>query len=107
MRIEGSGTAQHVKARTVEFPAQVQDQQPDTERMVLTKDKVIDAIEQANSKLEIHDTRLEFSIHEETNEIMIKVYRDDQLIREVPPEKILDMVAKFMEMAGLLVDEKA
>ncbi|WP_167686495.1 flagellar protein FlaG, partial [Paenibacillus polymyxa] len=30
-----------------------------------------------------------------------------ELIREIPPEKTLDLVAKMMEIAGILVDEKA
>lgn len=73
----------------------------------VTQEAVIGAIEKANKKIEVYDTRLEFSIHEKTNEIMIKVIKDDEVIREIPPEKILDMVAKMMEMAGILVDEKA
>jgi len=28
------------------------------------------------------------------------------MIREIPPEKILDLVAKMWEMAGILIDEK-
>jgi flagellar protein FlaG len=37
----------------------------------------------------------------------VKIYKNDEVIREIPPEKILDMVAKMMELAGILVDEKA
>ncbi|MDD2574742.1 MAG: flagellar protein FlaG, partial [Firmicutes bacterium] len=29
-----------------------------------------------------------------------------EIIREIPPEKILDMVAKIWELAGLMVDRK-
>jgi len=72
-----------------------------------SEQEVIRAIETANKKFEIYNTRVEFSIHEKTHEIMIKVYKNDEVIREIPPEKILDMVAKMLEMAGLLVDEKA
>lgn len=72
-----------------------------------SEEEVIDAIGKANKNLELYDTRLEFSIHEETHQIMIKVFKNDQVIREIPAEKILDMVAKMMEWAGLLVDEKA
>ena len=37
--------------------------------------------------------------------IVVRVYREEELIREIPPEKVLDMVAQMMEWAGLLVDE--
>ncbi len=71
-----------------------------------TEGKVIQAIERANEVFEMYDTKLEFSIHEQTHAIMIKVIRNDEIIREIPPEKILNMVAKMMESAGLIVDEK-
>jgi len=28
-----------------------------------------------------------------------------EIIRQIPPEKLLDMVARFRELAGLFVDE--
>ncbi len=54
-------------------------------------------------------TELRFSVHERTKEIMIKVMNTgmQEIIREIPSEKILDMVANFMEIAGLYVDEEA
>lgn len=73
-----------------------------------TEDEVIEAIEAANNKIEIHNNRLEFSIHEKTKEIMVKVIdkETEEVVKEIPPEKILDIVAGLMELAGLLVDEK-
>jgi flagellar protein FlaG len=51
---------------------------------------------------------LEYSVHKETQEIMVKVLNKEtgEVIREVPPEKMLDMVAKLMENAGIIVDER-
>ena len=70
--------------------------------------EVIRAIEHANKHFRCYDRRLEFSIHEETKKILVKVIdtEDDSIIREIPSEKILDMVAKLWELAGLFVDEK-
>ena len=70
--------------------------------------EIIDAIERANKSLDIVNTRFEFSIHEGTKEILVKVVDDvtGETIREIPPEKILDLVAKMWELAGLFVDEK-
>ncbi|HHY78507.1 MAG TPA: flagellar protein FlaG, partial [Clostridiales bacterium] len=52
--------------------------------------------------------RFEYSIHEATKQIMVKVIdkETDEVIREIPPEKILNMVAKMWEIAGLIVDER-
>lgn len=49
-----------------------------------------------------------YGIHEGTNRVMIKIIDKDtkEVIRELPPEKTLNMIAKVWELAGLLVDEK-
>lgn len=75
----------------------------------VSEQEVIAAIEKANKALNIRYTSLQFSIHEETREIMVKVIDQEsgEVIREIPPEKILDAVAKMWELAGLIVDEKA
>lgn len=78
-----------------------------TQKKEISEAEVIEAIEKANQKLLLYDSRVEFSIHEQTRQIMVKIYKNDEVIREIPPEKILDMVAKMMELAGILVDEKA
>ncbi|KNY28612.1 flagellar protein FlaG protein [Pseudobacteroides cellulosolvens ATCC 35603 = DSM 2933] len=69
---------------------------------------VIDAIEKANKAISGTNRSFEFSIHEKTKAIMVKVVDNDthEVIREIPAEKILDMVAKMWEMAGIMVDER-
>ena len=49
-----------------------------------------------------------FGIHEATNRVTIKIVDKDtkEVIKELPPEKTLDMIAKAWELAGILVDEK-
>ena len=49
-----------------------------------------------------------FGIHEATNRVTIKIIDKDtkKVLKEIPPEKTLDMIAKVWELAGLMVDEK-
>lgn len=49
-----------------------------------------------------------FGIHEETNRVTIKIVDKEtkEVIKELPPEKTLDMIAKAWELAGILVDER-
>ncbi|WP_315372987.1 flagellar protein FlaG [Paenibacillus xylanexedens] len=72
------------------------------------EEQLIRTIENAVKSLQGPQTTLDISIHEKTHEIMVKVLNKDtgELIREIPPEKTLDLVAKMMELAGILVDEK-
>ncbi|MDF2511433.1 MAG: hypothetical protein K0S04_1299 [Herbinix sp.] len=68
--------------------------------------QIKDAVSKVNSKL--HRTRCEFSYHEETKRVSIKVFdkETDEVIREIPPEQTLEMVQKAWELAGFLIDEK-
>ncbi|MCR5398463.1 MAG: flagellar protein FlaG [Lachnospiraceae bacterium] len=63
------------------------------------------AVENINKKM---NTEAVFGIHEETNRVTIKLVDRDtkKTIKELPPEKTLDMIAKVWEMAGILIDEK-
>lgn len=76
--------------------------------IVIDEKELIKSIEKANNALSLRYTSLEFSIHEKTKEIMVKVIDRDsgEVIREIPPEKILDAVAHMWEIAGIIVDEK-
>lgn len=68
----------------------------------------IKMIEKANKAITGATCSFEYSIHEGTKEIMVKVINMEtqEVIREIPPEKILDMVAKMWELAGIVVDER-
>lgn len=76
-----------------------QNQQPSNEQ-----------IKQAVEKLNKSMTNSEavFGIHEATQRLTIKIVDKEtkKVIKELPPEKTLDMIAKVWEMAGILVDER-
>ena len=65
-------------------------------------------IAEMNKKINNSNEEAVFGVHEETNRIMIKILDKDtkEVIKEFPPEKTLDMIARLWEMAGILVDEK-
>nr|WP_229729972.1 flagellar protein FlaG [Paenibacillus silvae] len=73
------------------------------------QEKAIEELNKAIQAIQGPQRFLEFSVHKDTHAIMIKVLNKEtgELIREVPPEKILDVAAKMMEFVGLLVDQKA
>ena len=71
-------------------------------------DQLKKMIEEMNKKINNSNEIAMFGIHEDTNRIMIKIMDKDtkEVIKEFPPEKTLDMIAKIWEMAGILVDER-
>lgn len=71
--------------------------------------KVLDkSIKQANKELKMYNRRIDREIHEKTHAMMYKIVdtKTDEVIREFPPKKIQDMIAKMWELAGLFVDEE-
>ncbi len=71
--------------------------------------EIKNALEKLNTFLEDKHTYAEYAVHEKLGTVMIKIIEDDtkQVILEVPPKKILDMVAKMCEMVGMIFDKKA
>ena len=57
---------------------------------------------------QLQTTECQYGIHEETQRVTLKIVDKEtkEVLKEFPPEKTLEMIAKVWEMAGLLVDEK-
>ena len=64
------------------------------------------AVDEINKK--VQNSEAIFGIHDATNRVTIKIIDKDtkKVLKEYPPEKTLDMIAKVWEGAGLLVDQK-
>lgn len=92
----GSGSQQQQAAASRQ--AQVQQQSEQLKK----------AIAEMNKKINNSNEEAVFGVHEDTNRIMIKIMDKEtkEVIKEFPPEKTLDMIARIWEMAGILVDEK-
>ena len=71
-------------------------------------EQVKKAVEELNKKMFNQNSEAVFGIHEKTNRVTIKIVdkTSKKVIKELPPEKTLDMIARVWEMAGILVDEK-
>ncbi len=71
-----------------------------------SQESVKKMVDQLNKKMS--NSEAIFGIHEDTNRVTIKIVDKEtkEVIKEYPPEKTLDMIAKVWEMAGILVDEK-
>lgn len=74
----------------------------------VSEKQIKDAISKVNSNLKRHRTRCEFSYHEDTNRVSIKIMDEEtkEVIKEIPPEEALEMVERMWELAGLFLDEK-
>lgn len=82
---------------------------PDPEDKAFTKEEVEKAVDSTNKILkEEHNAKYQFEIHEGTGRVMVNLVdmQTKEVLKEIPPEKILDLVANIWERLGLLVDER-
>ncbi|MCL2189719.1 MAG: flagellar protein FlaG [Defluviitaleaceae bacterium] len=66
------------------------------------------AVTALNQSLAPHQRHMSVDTHRATGRIMVAVYDTEtrELIREIPPERVLDAHASLMEMAGLFMDRR-
>lgn len=100
---KGDSTAQDGTVTSQEFIDEILNKNASKEPARGTIDS---AISDMNAKMS--KTRCAYAYDEDTRRITIKVYDDetDELIREVPPEKSLEVLKKVWEIAGIIIDEK-
>lgn len=110
MRLESAGSMTNmntVENHTVDLVLNKHVKETMQKDKQINKDDIVDMVNSTNKELKAYDRKLEFSVHEKTKDIMVKVIdtTDNTVVKEIPSEKILDMVAHMCELAGLFVDE--
>lgn len=75
---------------------------------VKQKQDVKTAVDKLNEFNDPVYTNVKFVMHDELEKYYVKVVdpKTDEVIREIPPEKMLDIYAQIADYMGLLVDEK-
>ena len=65
-------------------------------------------VEKINTAAKTFNTGLRFRIHEESERIMVEVIdlAENEVIKENPPERILNMVAQIQNIIGLFIDTR-
>ena len=72
-------------------------------------EKFKELLDISNEVLFGKDSHFELKVHKKTGTIMSKLVNTDtgEIMKEFPPEKILDMIAGLWEIAGIIIDEQA
>ncbi|NEZ45866.1 flagellar protein FlaG [Clostridium niameyense] len=67
------------------------------------------SVDKLNKLLEPKDIHLEYEIYGKFRDLTIRLVDNNtkEIIKEIPPKKIIDMVDKLCELAGILIDQKA
>ena len=104
-----SGHKVHNKAvgrEYVKAPELLENENKESAERKIPNEGVKRAVEEINKK--VINSEAVFGVHDSTNRVTIKIVDKEtkEVLKEYPPEKTLDMIAKVWELAGLLVDEK-
>jgi flagellar protein FlaG len=84
-------------------PVPVQD-----ESQTVPKEKMEGVVEGLNKYLKQSNTSLKFQYHEKLQEYYVTLVDENtkEVVREIPPKKMLDFYAAMTEFLGLIVDKK-
>ncbi|QTD41191.1 flagellar protein FlaG [Sporosarcina sp. Te-1] len=86
--------------------AQVQER-ADSEQ-TLPVEKAQQMTDSMNNFLESVNTQLRFKLHDQLNEYYVTIVdsKTDEVVREIPSKKLMDIYAAMKEFVGLLIDHK-
>lgn len=73
------------------------------------KKQVQNSVNKLNKLLQKEDTHVEYKIHKYFGDVIIRIVdnKTREVVREMPPEKILDMIQRMCEMDGVFVNKRA
>ena len=102
---------QKIEKRGIEeFPRKVVEKKDNVAaaREEVPREEVERVAEKLNRLMGLFEKSMKFEVHEKTNRIMVKIIDDEsgEVLTEIPPEKILDILSSLQEFVGLLVDKK-
>lgn len=102
-QVKQVGNIKKVNEILEEQPQQIQ--QPQQEQSKEQTKKVVNSI---NDFLKDSNTHLKFNFHEDLKEYYVTIVDDitNEVIKEIPSKKLLDMYAAMTDYLGLLVDRK-
>lgn len=80
-------------------------QEPEPE---LSREKLNQVLNQANQYTLGEDAQFEFKVHEGTGRTIVRLINIEsgEIIKEIPPQKMLDIVASIWDAMGINVDIK-
>ena len=72
------------------------------------KEHIQKLVDEAQSVLQRVNGQLTFKVHEGTGRILVQVVEKEtkEVLREIPPEKMLDVIAGIWQWSGIAVDRK-
>ncbi|MEI2664771.1 flagellar protein FlaG [Rossellomorea sp. LJF3] len=99
-----NGTSEEVK----QIQAQERHHEETTTKEPVTKEKMEDVVHGMNEFMSSSNTHLKFEFHDKLKEYYVTIVDDrtQEIVKEIPAKRVLDMHAAMTEFVGLMVDKK-
>lgn len=74
----------------------------------ITKEKLQQAVETVNEFLQINHSSSKFVLHDGLERYFVQVVdtQTEEIVKEIPPKKLLDAFYEMQKLLGMIVDEK-
>lgn len=96
--------------RSQDSPRKVVDrkQEVNSAREEIPREQVEKAAEKLNRLMGIIDKRFEFSVHEDSDNVTVKItdQQSGEVMDEIQPQRVMDILSSFSQMAGLFFDKR-
>lgn len=92
------------KSRTTESS----DKKKGAEKKEYTKEQIENAVDSINEFLQTEQTESKFVFHEGLNQYFVRLVdsKTEEVVKEIPPERLLNAFYEMQKLVGMIVDEK-
>lgn len=106
--IQSAPVEQVEKQGSLDTTAMIDQQSATFENSEVTEGKIKQAVDSLNEFLKINHNSAKFVYHEGLERYFVQVVNTDteEVVKEIPPKKLLDAFYEMQKLVGMIVDEK-
>ena len=107
--LEAAESSPEAAVRPEARPVEQQVVVADEEGVNLTREDIEELTRVLNESAKLFDISLRFRVEEDINRIIVTVFDkgNDEVIRQIPPEEVVQMAKRLTEMVGVLFNGTA
>lgn len=101
--------SEEIPMTTVKSQSVVQTRElPTAEDQEISKDKLQNAVDTVNEFLQVNHNASKFVLHDGLDRYFVQVVntQTEEIVKEIPPKKLLDAFYEMQKLLGMIVDEK-
>lgn len=92
----------------IQEPGKVENVDVSSEKQQISKEKLQQAVDSVNEFFDVDKKSSKFVLHDGLGKYYVRLVDEEteEVIKEIPPERLLDAFYEMQKLAGMIVDEK-